>query len=117
MTRVSRTCHVTVTRLSHDPIGCCCCNLPYMLACNKALCARWMAWEVISSSYTLHGYSISENQAHLAFNAFDYKKMFVTYYVKVWRVCVHDIILRYTVHVHCIMFIFVYLCICVFAFM
>ena len=90
-----------------------------MLACNKALCARWMAWEVISSSYTLHGYSISENQAHLAFNAFDYKKMFVTYYVKVWRVCVcvHDIILRYTVHVHCIMFIFVYLCICVFAFM
>ncbi|XP_019858793.1 PREDICTED: pecanex-like protein 1 isoform X1 [Amphimedon queenslandica] len=65
-----------------DDEGCCCCRLPYTLACNKALCARWMAWEVISSSYTLHGYSISENQAHLAFNAFDYKKMFVTYYVK-----------------------------------
>lgn len=42
-----------------------------------------MAWEVISSSYTLHGYSISENQAHLVFNAFDYKKAFITYYVKV----------------------------------
>lgn len=59
------------------------CRLPFTLPCNKALCARWMAWEVISSSYTLHGYSISENQAHLVFNAFDYKKAFITYYVKV----------------------------------
>jgi hypothetical protein len=41
-----------------------------------------MSWEVISSCYTLHGYSISENQAQLVFNAFDYKKGYITYYVK-----------------------------------
>lgn len=58
------------------------CHLPYILPCKKLCIARWMAWEVISSSYTLHGYSISENQAHLVFNAFVYKKAFITYYVR-----------------------------------
>ena len=42
-----------------------------------------MAWEVISSAYTLHGYSITENQANLVFNAYIYKKAFITYYVRV----------------------------------
>ena len=38
---------------------------------------------MVSSCYTLHGYSISENQAHLVFNSFDYRKNYITYYVKV----------------------------------
>jgi hypothetical protein len=53
-----------------------------MLSCNKAFSSRWLAWEVVSSCYTLHGYSISENQAHLVFNTFDYKRSYVTYYCK-----------------------------------
>lgn len=54
-----------------------------MLSCNKAFGSRWLAWEVVSSSYTLHGYSITENQAHLVFNSFDYRRGYITYYIKV----------------------------------
>ncbi len=59
------------------------CHLPFLLSCKKSCVARWMAWEVVSSSYTLHGYSITENQANLVFNAYVYKKAFITYYVRV----------------------------------
>lgn len=59
------------------------CHLPFVLPCKKLCIARWMAWEVISSSYTLHGYSITENQAHLVFNAYVYKKSFITHYTRV----------------------------------
>lgn len=54
-----------------------------MLSCNKNFGSRWLAWEVVSSCYTLHGYSISENQAHLVFNSYEYKRNYVTYYSKV----------------------------------
>ena len=75
-----------ITETVADDEGCCCNepgHLPYMLSCNKAFTSRWLAWEVVSSCYTLHGYSISENQAHLVFNSFDYKKSYITYYCKV----------------------------------
>ena len=75
-----------ITESIADDEGCCCNepgHLPYSLSCNKAFSSRWLAWEVVSSCYTLHGYSISENQAHLVFNSFDYRKNYITYYVKV----------------------------------
>lgn len=77
-----------ITESIADDEGCCCNepgHLPCALSCNKACSSRWLAWEVVSSSYTLHGYSISENQAHLVFNSFDYRKNYITYYVKVRR--------------------------------
>lgn len=75
-----------ITESIADDEGCCCNepgHLPYALSCNKTFSSRWLAWEVVSSCYTLHGYSISENQAHLVFNSFDYRKNYITYYVKV----------------------------------
>ena len=75
-----------ITESIADDEGCCCNepgHLPYALSCNKTFGSRWLAWEVVSSCYTLHGYSISENQAHLVFNSFDYRKNYITYYVKV----------------------------------
>jgi hypothetical protein len=78
-----------ITESVSDDEGCCCYepgHLPFVLSCNKVIGSRWLAWEVVSSCYTLHGYSISENQAHLIFNTFDYRREFITYYIKVgWR--------------------------------
>ncbi|CAI8048371.1 Pecanex-like protein 1 [Geodia barretti] len=74
-----------ITESITDDVGCCCCepgHLPFFLSCNKAMSSRWLAWEVVSSCYTLHGYSIAENQAHLVFNTFDYKRGYITYYCK-----------------------------------
>lgn len=65
----------------------CCCfepgHLPFFLSCNKMFTSRWLAWQVVSSCYTLHGYSISENPAHLVFNSFDYRRGYITHYCKV----------------------------------
>lgn len=75
-----------ITESIADDDGCCCAepgHIPFMLSCNKAFGSRWLAWEVVSSSYTLHGYSITENQAHLVFNSFDYRRGYITYYIKV----------------------------------
>ncbi len=75
-----------ITESVADDEGCCCYepgHLPYILSCNKAISSRWLAWEVVSSCYTLHGYSISENQAHLVFNSYDYKKNYITGFTKV----------------------------------
>ena len=75
-----------ITESVADDEGCCCNepgHLPFMLSCNKSFSSRWLAWEVVSSCYTLHGYSISENQAHLVFNSFDYRRGYITYYIKV----------------------------------
>ncbi len=75
-----------ITESIADDEGCCCSepgHLPFMLSCNKTFSSRGLAWEVVSSCYTLHGYSISENQAHLVFNSFDYRKGYITYYIKV----------------------------------
>ena len=75
-----------ITESVGDDEGCCCYepgHLPFLLSCNKVFGLRWLAWEVVSSCYTLHGYSISENQAHLVFNSYDYKRSYITYYSKV----------------------------------
>ena len=75
-----------ITESVTDDEGCCGFepgHLPHMLSCNKVFSLRWLAWEVVSSCYTIHGYSIAENQAHLVFNTFDYKRSYVTYYCKV----------------------------------
>lgn len=66
--------------------GCCCCepgHIPCILSCNKTFSLRWLAWQVVSSCYTLHGYSIAENQAHLVFNSYDHRRSYITYYCKV----------------------------------
>ena len=66
--------------------GCCCCepgHVPCFLSCNKTFSLRWLAWQVVSSCYTLHGYSIAENQAHLVFNSFDHRRSYITHFCKV----------------------------------
>ena len=75
-----------ITESISDDEGCCCAqpgHLPGILSCNKLLGMRWLAWEVVSSCYTLHGYSIAESQAHLVFNSFDYRRCYITYLIEV----------------------------------
>lgn len=75
-----------ITESIAEDEGCCCAepgHFPGILSCNKLLGSRWLAWEVVSSCYTLHGYSISENQAHLVFNSFDYRRCYITYLIQV----------------------------------
>ena len=75
-----------ITESFAGDMSCCCAepgHLPCILSCNKVLGSRWLAWEVVSSCYTLHGYSISENQAHLVFNSFDYRRCYITYLIQV----------------------------------
>lgn len=86
MMKVDKFTVIAMVFLDLRSSGFCCCepgHLPFILSCNKALSSRWLAWEVVSSSYTVHGYSISENQAHLVFNSYDYKRNYITNYVKV----------------------------------
>lgn len=66
--------------------GCCCCepgHLPNMLSVNAAFSQRWLAWEVTATKYVLEGYSISDNSAVSMLQVFDFRKVLVTYYVKV----------------------------------
>lgn len=66
--------------------GCCCCDpghLPSMLSVNAAFSQRWLAWEVTASKYILEGYSISDNSAVSMLQIFEFRKVLVTYYVKV----------------------------------
>jgi len=79
-----------ITESIADDDGFCCGDpghLPGFLSCNKTFSSRWLAWEVVSSCYTLHGYSISENQAHLVFNSYDYRKGYITYLIQVLALC------------------------------
>jgi len=67
-------------------LGCCCCDLghvPNMLSVNAAFSQRWLAWEVTATKYVLEGYSISDNSAASMLQVFDFRKVLVTYYVKV----------------------------------
>ena len=69
-----------------DNNGFCCTelgHLPGVLSCNMMVCTRWMSWQVASSCYIIHGYSISENQANLVFNTYEFKKRYLSYYCKV----------------------------------
>lgn len=66
--------------------GCCCCDpghLPHMLSVNAAFSQRWLAWEVTAAKYILEGYSISDNNALSMLQVFDFRKVLITYYVKV----------------------------------
>ncbi|ESO12875.1 hypothetical protein HELRODRAFT_105598 [Helobdella robusta] len=65
--------------------GFCCCkpgHLPHFLSVNASFGQRWLAWQVIAGMYVLEGYSVSDNSAATMLHAFDFKKMFITYYVK-----------------------------------
>lgn len=67
--------------------GCCCCSpgpLPNMLSVNAMFSTRWLAWQVVASQYVLEGYSISDNLAQATLQVFEFRKVLITYYVKVW---------------------------------
>lgn len=69
-----------------DNDGCCCCSpgsLPNMLSINAMFSTRWLAWQVVASQYVLEGYSISDNLAQATLQVFEFRKVLITYYVKV----------------------------------
>lgn len=69
-----------------DNEGCCCCtpgHLPRMLSINAMFTTRWLAWQVIASQYVLEGYSISDNSAVATLQVFEFRKVLISYYVKV----------------------------------
>ena len=69
-----------------DNEGCCCCapgHLPHMLSANAMFSTRWLAWQVVASKYILEGYSISDNLAQATLQVFEFRKVLITYYVKV----------------------------------
>jgi hypothetical protein len=58
---------------------------------NAAFSQRWLAWEVTATKYVLEGYSISDNSAISMLQVFDFRKILITYYVKVWvKLCHND---------------------------
>lgn len=66
--------------------GCCCCNpghFPNFLSVNAMFSTRWLAWQVIASQYILEGYSISDNLAQATLQVYEFRKVLITYYVKV----------------------------------
>lgn len=70
--------------------GCCCCapgHLPRMLSVNAMFATRWLAWQVVASKYVLEGYSISDNLAQATLQVFEFRKVLITYYVKVSVLC------------------------------
>lgn len=77
--------------------GCCCCSpghLPNMLSVNAMFSTRWLAWQVVASQYVLEGYSISDNLAQATLQVYEFRKVLITYYVKVSYICTFH--LRYT---------------------
>lgn len=72
-------------------LGCCCCavgHLPGMLSVNAMFSLRWLAWQLTTARYVLEGYSISDNGAGSMFQVFDFRKVLISYYVKV--ICIFD---------------------------
>lgn len=66
--------------------GCCCCSpghLPHCLSVNAMFSTRWLAWQVVASQYILEGYSISDNLAQATLQVFEFRKVLITYYIKV----------------------------------
>lgn len=66
--------------------GCCCCapgHMPHMLSVNAMFSTRWLAWQVVASKYVLEGYSISDNLAQATLQVFEFRKVLISYYVKV----------------------------------
>lgn len=69
-----------------DNDGCCCCSpghLSHMLSVNAMFSTRWLAWQVIAAQYVLEGYSISDNAAVATLQVFEFRKVLISYYVKV----------------------------------
>lgn len=69
-----------------DNDGCCCCtigHLPNMLSVNAMFSTRWLAWQVVASQYILEGYSISDNLAQATLQVYEFRKVLITYYIKV----------------------------------
>lgn len=54
-----------------------------VLAPGAAWALRWLAWQLASSRYVLEGYSVSDNSAVSMLQVFDFRKVLLTYYVKV----------------------------------
>jgi hypothetical protein len=54
-----------------------------LLSLNASFSQRWLAWQVTAASYILEGYSITDNSAISMLQVFDFRKVLVTYYVKV----------------------------------
>ena len=76
-----------ITEDVEDNDGCCCCDpghLPRMLSANAMFSTRWLAWQVVAAQYVLEGYSISDNLASATLQVFEYRKVLITYYIKVW---------------------------------
>jgi hypothetical protein len=48
-----------------------------------AFSQRWLAWEVVVTKYILEGYSISDNSAAPMLQAYDLRKVLISFYVKV----------------------------------
>lgn len=44
---------------------------------------RWLAWQVVASQYILEGYSISDNLAQATLQVYEFRKVLITYYIKV----------------------------------
>lgn len=66
--------------------GCCCCSpghIPHLLSINAMFSTRWLAWQVVQSKYILEGYSISDNLAQATLQVFEFRRVLITYYVKV----------------------------------
>lgn len=66
--------------------GCCCCSpghLPHCLSVNAMFSTRWLAWQVVASQYILEGYSISDNLAQATLQVYEFRKVLITYYIKV----------------------------------
>lgn len=66
--------------------GCCCCtigHLPNMLSVNSMFTRRWLAWQVVAAQYILEGYSITDNLAQATLQVYEFRKVLITYYIKV----------------------------------
>lgn len=48
---------------------------------------RWLAWQVVASQYILEGYSISDNLAQATLQVYEFRKVLITYYIKVRHFC------------------------------
>lgn len=59
------------------------------LAPGAAWALRWLAWQLTSTRYVLEGYSVTDNSALSMLQAFDFRKVLLTYYVKV-RTSIED---------------------------
>lgn len=44
---------------------------------------RWLAWQLATSRYVLEGYSVTDNSAVSMLQVFEFRKVLLTYYVKV----------------------------------